>query len=182
MFQVFNLPAFVNTSRSLIIPLLTIFFLNSGFPLIIIIPNDFVKHTTCDGSVRIFIGSPLIHLTTFVNSTRLFFLLKRLLNSFGDISGLQLNKEKTEAYWLGRLHDSPVDLGIEKVNKPMKSLGIFFSYDWHKCQELNFDKIIKSIKKSINAWQWRNLNLLGRIQIIKTFAIPKFMFRASQIP
>ena len=51
-------------------------------------------------------------LTTFVNSTRSFFLLKRLLNSFGEISGLQLNEEKTEAYWLGGLHDSPVDLGI----------------------------------------------------------------------
>ena len=23
-------------------------------------------------------------------------------------------------------------------------------------------------------WKWRNLSLLGKIQIIKTFAIPKF--------
>ena len=29
----------------------------------------------------------------------------------------------------------------------MKILGIFFTYDWRKFQELNFDKIIKSIKK-----------------------------------
>ena len=63
----------------------------------------------------------------------------------------------------------------------MKTLGIFFTYDWHKFQEINFDKLIKSIKKSINAWQLRNLTLLGRIQIVKTFAIPKFIFRASQI-
>ena len=59
-------------------------------------------------------------LTTSVNSARSFFLLKRLLNIFGEISGLQLNEEKTEAYWLGSLHDSPVDLRIEKVTKPMK--------------------------------------------------------------
>ena len=31
-------------------------------------------------------------LTTFVNSARSFFLLKRLLNSFGEISGLQLHE------------------------------------------------------------------------------------------
>ena len=31
-------------------------------------------------------------------------------------------------------------------------------------------------------WKWRNLSLLGKIQIIKTFAIPKLMFRASVIP
>jgi len=110
--------------------------------------------------------------------------LKHLVNGFGNVSGLILNEEKTEAYWLGSLHDSQEDLGINKykVNKPMKILGIFFTYDWQKFLDLNFESIIKSIKKSINAWRWRNVSLLGRIQIIKTFAMPKFMFRASQIP
>jgi len=28
-------------------------------------------------------------------------------------------------------------------------------------------------------WKWRKLSILGKIQIIKTFAIPKLMFRAS---
>ena len=63
----------------------------------------------------------------------------------------------------------------------MKILGIYFTYNWQKFQELNFENIVKSIKKSINAWPWRNLTMIGRIQIIKTFAIPKFMFRASLI-
>ena len=31
-------------------------------------------------------------------------------------------------------------------------------------------------------WKWRGLSLLGKIQIIKTFAIPKLMFRASVLP
>ena len=31
-------------------------------------------------------------------------------------------------------------------------------------------------------WKWRNLSLLGEIQIIKTFAIFKLMFRTSVIP
>ena len=121
-------------------------------------------------------------LTTFIKNTTSFFSLKQVINNFGYVSGLQLNEEKTEAYWLSSPHDSPEDLGIEKVNKPIKILGNFFTYDWQKFQELNFEKLIKSIKKSINTWQLRNLTLLGRIQIIKTFAIPKFMFQASQIP
>ena len=83
---------------------------------------------------------------------------------------------------LGSLHDFHEDLGIDKVNKPIKILGIIFNYDWQKFQELYFEKIIMSLKKFIKTWQWRNVTLLGRIQIIKTFAIPKFMFRASQIP
>ena len=31
-------------------------------------------------------------------------------------------------------------------------------------------------------WKWRNLSILGKIQIIKLFAIPKLPFRASVIP
>ena len=120
-------------------------------------------------------------LTTFVSNTKSFFSLKGLLDRFGEISGLKLNEEKTEVYWLGSFHDSPEDIGIDKVNKPMKILGIYFTYNWQKFQELNFENIIKSIQKSIIAWRWRNLTLIGRIQIIKTFAIPKFMFRASLI-
>ena len=41
---------------------------------------------------------------------------------------------------------------------------------------------MKSIKKTINLGKWRGLSLLGRIQIIKTFGIPKLMFRASVLP
>ena len=33
----------------------------------------------------------------------------------------------------------------------------------------------------INLWKWWGLSLIGRIQIVKTFAIPKLMFRASAI-
>ena len=80
--------------------------------------------------------------------------------NFGNISGLKINEEKTEAYWLGSLHAAPEDIGISTVNKPIKILGIYFTYDWQKYQELNFESIIKSIKKSINLWNWRNLTLL----------------------
>lgn len=30
-------------------------------------------------------------------------------------------------------------------------------------------------------WKWRGLTLIGRIQIVKSFAIPKFMSKASLI-
>ena len=71
--------------------------------------------------------------------------LFRILESFGECSGLKVNDEKTETVPLG-------------------------------------NKTLKSIKKSINVWKWRGLSLLERIQIVKTFAIPKLMFRASVIP
>ena len=138
-----------------------------------------IKVGKCEVKLSVFADD----LTTFVSDTQSFFLLQGLLDRFGRISGLiRLNEEKTEAYWLGSLHESPEYIGVDKVNKPMKILGIFFTYNWQKYQELNFENIIRSIQKSINAWRWRNLTLIGRIQIIKTFAIPKIMFRASLIP
>ena len=88
-------------------------------------------------------------LTTFVKNDKSFRSLSILLEKFGNISGLKLNEEKTEAYWLGNLHQSFEDIGIEKINKPMKILAIYFTYDWKKYQELNFENIIKSINQSI---------------------------------
>ena len=31
-------------------------------------------------------------------------------------------------------------------------------------------------------WKWKNFTILGKIDIIKTFAIPKLVFRALVIP
>ena len=47
---------------------------------------------------------------------------------------------------------------------------------------MNFRNTLKSLKKTINVWKQRGLSLLGRIQIIKTFAIPKLTYRASVLP
>ena len=76
---------------------------------------------------------------------------------------------------------TPPHVNIEKIDKPMKILGVFFTYDWRKRQELNFEEILKLLSKSIKRWEWRNLTLYGKIQVLKTFVIPKFMFRASLI-
>jgi len=49
-------------------------------------------------------------------------------------------------------------------------------------KKANFDSVLKSIKKVLNMWKWRGLKLIGRIQIVKSFAIPKIMSKASLIP
>ena len=56
-----------------------------------------------------------------------------------------------------------------------------FGHDLKQRDTLNYRQTLKDIKKSINMWKWRGLSLLGRIQIIKTFAIPKLMNRPSII-
>ena len=107
--------------------------------------------------------------------------LSLLLSTYGQCSGLKLNQEKNEAYWLGNSYRNHEVLDINKVNEPIKILGIFFTYDQLKSKELNFELTLNSVRKSLSCWQWRNLTLIGKIKLVKTFAMPKFMYRASLI-
>jgi len=61
-------------------------------------------------------------------------------------------------------------------------LGIYFGYDVRQRDNLNFRETLKSILKNQSVYGNGGFSLLGRIQIVKTFAIPKFLFRASVIP
>ena len=121
-------------------------------------------------------------MTCFVRDKESYASLFAILESFGSCSGLRVNHEKTEILALGNsiLHEE--DFNNHRVCEIIKILGVYFGYDEKQRNDLNFRQTLKSIKKSINMWKWRNLSLLGKIQIIKTFAIPKLMFRASVIP
>ena len=68
-----------------------------------------------------------------------------------------------------------------KVCTSINILGIYFDYHKPTRKSSNFNNMLKSIQKVLNMWKWRGLTLLGRIQIVKTFAIPKFMYKASLI-
>ena len=49
-----------------------------------------------------------------------------LLSTYGQCSGLKLNQDKKEAYyWLGNSYRNHEVLDINKVNEPIKILGIF---------------------------------------------------------
>ena len=49
-------------------------------------------------------------------------------------------------------------------------------YDRPLRRKLNFDEITKTIKD-----KWRDLTIIGRIQLVKTVIIPTFLYRASLI-
>ena len=63
----------------------------------------------------------------------------------------------------------------------VKILGVHFTYDSRAKRKLNFDEIVTSIKQKLHIWRWRDLTIFGRIQIVKTFIIPIFLYRASMV-
>ena len=46
---------------------------------------------------------------------------------------------------------------------------------------MNFDEMIWSIKTKLRIWRWRDLTIICTIQIVTTFIIPIFLYRASMI-
>ena len=122
-------------------------------------------------------------MTCFIKDNRSYTILFETLGAFGAFSGLKVNKDKTKASALENSRSLwEWHLVMNNLCDIIKILGVYFGCDAKKREELNFWKTLESIKKSINLWKWpRGLSLIGRIQIVKTFAIPKLMFRASAI-
>ena len=93
-----------------------------------------------------------------------------------------MNDEKTEIMPLGDNILQEKDFPTHSICEIIKILEIYFGCDERQRNNLNFSQTLKRINESINVWKWRGLSLLGRIQRVKTFAIPKLMLRASVIP
>ena len=121
-------------------------------------------------------------MTCFLKDISSYKALFDILELFGKCSGLKVNHEKTEIFPLGNTFLRDTDFPKHNICVIIKILGVYFGYDVKQRDVLNFSQTLKDIKKSLNMWKWRGLSLLGRIQVVKTFAIPKFMYRASVIP
>ena len=121
--------------------------------------------------------------TAFLRNTRSFEALLHTADLFSKCSGLEINPEKTECMVLGN-HVSSTVATVSKnicMKDTIKILGVYFTYNDSQRKKLNFDEILRSIREKLQMWKWRDLTILGRIQIVKTFAIPIFMYRASLI-
>ena len=85
--------------------------------------------------------------------------------------------------WIGSSkNNNEKPFGIKWSDEPVKALGVHFTYDQHLLKEKNFIERLDSIKKLINIWSSRNLSIYGKITIIKSFLIPKFVFMCSVLP
>ena len=106
--------------------------------------------------------------------------LLKHLDKFKQISGLEINTNKTEALWLGcwrSRKDKP--FGFKWPQEPVYDLGIHFTYDLKQAITLNFGEKLCSLEKTLNNWKKRNLTLIGQISIIKTIGLSKLLYRSS---
>jgi len=103
--------------------------------------------------------------------------LFRLLDDFEKISSLAVNPNKTDRMWIGSLRENKsTPFGIKWTNEPVKTLGVYYSYDQKLLHEKNFIERLDSVKKLLNIWCARGLSLYGKITVIKSLIIPKFVY------
>ena len=82
--------------------------------------------------------------------------------------------------WIGSLRQNKVKpLGIKWPNEPIKALGVYYSYDKKLLHEKKFIGKLDRVKKLVNIWSARGLSLYGKVTVIKSLIIPKFVCVSS---
>ena len=117
-------------------------------------------------------------LTGFFKRWSLFNKFLKLIEDYGTCSGLKVNHEKTELLLLGNLACTVQETALNniKIKRLVKILGVHFTYDIRAEQKLNINELISSIQLKLRIWRWRDLTIIGRIQIAKTFITPIFLY------
>ena len=121
-------------------------------------------------------------MSVFVQDIESFNRLNSLFTSFADMSGLKMNRDKTFVLLLGPNADKDVIVPFGKIVNIVKILGIQFTLDVESQEKINYKEILSKIKKLLMWWKQRDLTLMGKIQLIKTFVLSKLVYVSSLTP
>ena len=109
--------------------------------------------------------------------------------SFAKTSGITLNIEKTEILIAGVANqEKEKDIKVTYANKDniirsqkeVKICGVVFGSDTDTCYKENIKKQISKLERKLNFWRSRNLSLIGKILIVKTFGLSQIIFQIQQ--
>ena len=106
------------------------------------------------------------------------------LEKFGEISGLVCNLSKCEAMALGESKQERItynNVKIEWVEK-MKITGITFGNKSDENRKEDVEEAISKMQTQLQIWSGRNLSILGKIQIVKTFGISQILYISNMLP
>ena len=121
-------------------------------------------------------------MTIFARNEKSINRLKVLFADFEKLSGLKINNDKTKILRLGLCQRLDCDFAFGEIVDFFKVLGVFFSLDEHKKEDLNYKEILSKIKSLLNFWKLRDLTLMGKIQLLKVHIYSKVLYRASLTP
>ena len=99
------------------------------------------------------------------------------------VSGLKLNADKTEIISKGgnstfKAKYNGTNVMINICDR-IKVNGIVLSYDFEAARKINIEKLTEMVELQLKSWCKRNLSLLGKIQIFKTFGLSQILYKLT---
>jgi hypothetical protein len=113
--------------------------------------------------------------------------VKNIFKEYGRLtkaSGLTLNADKTEILAIReQLHTVKYQGKVYSLRgaKSIKINGVVFDKDIDLMKLENFNHLVSKIEKMLNGWRARQLSLLGKILIYKTFGLSQVIYILSII-
>ena len=108
------------------------------------------------------------------------------LDLFHKMSGLKINVEKTKAIWIGSLSHSDNILcqryKLDWNQGPFKILGVTFTAEVFDIWDFNSNSVLNKVENIIKQWARRKLTLFGRVTVIKSLALAKFIHLFLALP
>ena len=162
-------------------------------PLLFILTSELLaKHIRKDNNIK---GIPIpgknypIKIKMYADDTT-FFLRDNIdyrevlskIKSFSQCTGLNLNKNKSFAMVMSDISfKNTIKFGIKFVNK-INILGIYFSNECRSDEILEtVDKKITQLIKVCAMWSKRNIGIIGKITLLKTFGLSLFNYIMQSI-
>ena len=105
-----------------------------------------------------------------------------IVNSFGVLSSLQLNKKKTKALWIGASSKNKIEpLRFQCPKEPIKFLGTYLSHNTASNNNNNFYIKIRKMETKLNIWRSQDLTLFGRTMLAKSLGLSQLIYAASML-
>ena len=108
------------------------------------------------------------------------------LSNFENISGLVINYDKSLLFPIGSLRENTFQLlqnsSFVTSNGPIKYLGISFTHRKDDFFKLNYLPKLSRLKNVLNLWSMRDLTPIGKITIIKSFALSQLVYLFTVLP
>ena len=106
--------------------------------------------------------------------------LINIMDNFSYISGLCLNTSKCQVLRIGSMKIKTIEYFKNRKymwsSDEARCLGMTFNTNKQNIFVSNLDPKIVEFEKCLQQWQHRILTLMGKVVVIKTYALPKLIY------
>lgn len=105
--------------------------------------------------------------------------LFEIFEKFSNSASIRINFQKSVFM---RLNNAPVGPQLIREMRCVKILGVAFENSWSSTIKLNYDRLVSSIKATIQMHNIRKINLIERCIVLNTYILSKLWYIAQVLP